>query len=49
MQTESLHYKSFLFHKKVYFANRCSSDARSDGKTKKDLSKAGIAEVTYSY
>jgi len=33
----------------VYFANRCSSDARSDGKTmKNDLSKAGIAEVTYS-
>src|SRR3954449_7884555 len=22
-----------FFHKKVYFANRCSSDARSDGKT----------------
>src|SRR6267142_5522772 len=34
----------------VYFANRCSSDARSDGKTiRNDLSKAGIAEVTYSY
>src|SRR6266550_4044819 len=25
--------QSFLFHRKVYFANRCSSDARSDGKT----------------
>jgi hypothetical protein len=37
MQTESLHYKSFLFHKKVYFANRCSSDARSDGKTMKTI------------
>ena len=33
---------------KVYFANRCSSDARSDGKTKKIFQKAGIAEVTYS-
>jgi hypothetical protein len=34
----------------VYFANRCSSDAYSDGKTiENDLSKAGIAEVTYSY
>jgi len=32
--------KSFPFHKKVYFANRCSSDARSDGKTiENDLSK----------
>ena len=37
------------FNKKVYFANRCSSDARSDGKTKKIFQKAGIAEVTYSY
>src|SRR6267142_1992250 len=26
-----------FFHKKVYFANRCSSDARSDGKTKKTI------------
>src|SRR5258706_14068919 len=35
---------------KVYFANRCSSDARSDGKTiEKRSFKAGIAEVTYSY
>jgi len=37
------------FTRKVYFANRCSSDAYSDGKTiENDLSKAGIAEVTYS-
>jgi hypothetical protein len=28
---------SILPHKKVYFANRCSSDARSDGKTKKTI------------
>src|SRR3954470_10800861 len=34
----------------VYFANRCSSDARSDGKTMKKRSfKAGIAEVTYYF
>src|SRR5678815_5523684 len=37
-------------HQQVYFANRCSSDARSDGKTiEKRSFKAGIAEVTYSY
>src|SRR5690348_7591614 len=34
----------------VYFANRCSSDARSDGKTMKKRSfKAGIAEVTFHF
>jgi hypothetical protein len=50
-QTESPHYKSNpSILKKVYFANRCSSDARSDGKTiENDLSKAGIAEVTFPY
>ena len=36
------------FIRKVCFANRCSSDARSDGKTINQSSKAGIAEVTYS-
>src|SRR5215208_6079349 len=38
------------FTRTVYFANRCSSDARSDGKTMKKRSfKAGIAEVTYYF
>ena len=40
---------SIQFTRTVYFANRCSSDACSDGKTMKKRSfKAGIAEVTYS-
>src|SRR5438093_5585814 len=30
------------FSQEVYFDNRCSSDARSDGKTRKIFQKAGI-------
>src|SRR5215212_10697526 len=50
-QAKSPHYKSIHpFTRTVYFANRCSSDAYSDGKTMKKRSfKAGIAEVTYYF
>jgi hypothetical protein len=45
-QAEACTTKHPSTNRKVYFANRCSSDARSDGKTKKIFQKAGIAEVT---
>jgi len=38
MQAEARTTKqSIHFTQKVYFANRCSSDARSDGKTKQTI------------